>query len=90
MFGTQSLSAYFHVTINTVGGELWLVWLSGMSAGLQTKRSRVPFSLKAHAWIVGQAPGGGHVTGNHTLMFLSLSFSLPSLLSKNLFKKITL
>ena len=38
---------------------------------------------QAHAWVVGQVPNGGHVRGNHTLMFLSLSFSLPSPLSKN-------
>ena len=33
-------------------------------------------------WVVGQVSSRGHVTGNHTLMFLSLSFSFPSLLSK--------
>ena len=31
----------------------------------------------------GQVPSGGHMTNNHTLMFLSLPFSLPSPLSKN-------
>ena len=31
----------------------------------------------------GQDPSTGHMRGNHTLMFLSLSFSLPSFLSKN-------
>ena len=34
-------------------------------------------------WVAGQVPSGGHMRGNHTLMFLSLSFSLPSPLSKN-------
>ena len=30
-----------------------------------------------------RSPVGGHMRGNHTLMFLPLSFSFPSLLSKN-------
>ena len=33
--------------------------------------------------VAGQVPSREHVRGNHTLMFLSLSFSLPSPLSKN-------
>ena len=60
----------------------WLVWLSGLSAGLQTKGLPVRFPVRAHAWVVGQVPSRGHMRGNHTLMFLSLSFSLPSPLSK--------
>ena len=51
--------------------------------GLWTKRSPVQFPVRAHAWVVGQVPSGGQVRGNHTLIFLSLSFSLPSPLSKN-------
>ena len=61
----------------------WLVWLSGLSTGLRTKGSLVQFPIRAHAWVAGQVPSGGHMRGNHTLMFLSLSFSLPSPLSKN-------
>ena len=34
--------------------KLWLVWLSGLSAGLRTKGSLVRFPLRAHAWVVGQ------------------------------------
>ena len=45
---------------------------------LQTKGSPVRFPVWAHAWVAGQVPNGGHIRGNHTLMFLSLSFSLPS------------
>ena len=36
---------------------------------------------RAHAWVAGQVPSCGCVRGNHTPMFLSLSFSLPPLLS---------
>ena len=61
----------------------WLVWLSGLSAGLPTKGSLVQFPVKAHAWVAGQVPSRGHVKGNHTMMFLPLSFSLLSPLSKN-------
>ena len=39
-----------------------------------------------HAWVVGQVPSGDHVRGNCTLMFLFLSFSLPSPLSKRINK----
>ena len=42
--------------------------------------------LGAHAWVVGQVLSRGRVRSNHTLMFLSLSFSLcfpQSPLSKN-------
>ena len=42
--------------------------------------------VRAHAWAVGQVPSGGRVRVNHTLMFLSLSFSLPSPLFKNKLK----
>ena len=62
---------------------LWLVWLSGMSAGLWTKGSRVQLPIRAHTWVVGQVPSRGCTRGKHTLMFLSLSFSFPSPLSKN-------
>ena len=58
----------------------WLVWLSGLSAGLQTKGLRVQFPVRAYAWVVGWVPGGGRMRGNHTLMFFSLSF-LPLFLS---------
>ena len=61
----------------------WLIWLSGLSTGLQTKGFPVPFPGRAHAWVVGQIPSREHAKGNHTLMFNSLSFSLPSPLSKN-------
>ena len=61
----------------------WLVWLSGLSAELRTKGTLVQFPVRAHAWVAGQVPSRGYVRGNHTLMFLSLSFSLPSPLSKN-------
>ena len=55
--------------------------------GLQTKGLPVQFPVRAHAWVAGQVPSGGHAAGNHTLMFLSLSFSHPSPLYKNKYKK---
>ena len=69
----------------------WLVWLSELSASLQTKWSPVWFPVRAHALVAGlatgpvagQVSGGGLVRGNHTLMLLSLSFSFPPPLSKN-------
>ena len=58
--------------------EPWLMWLSGMSIGLQTKRSLVRFLVGAHAWVADQVPRWG-CSGGNWLMFLSLSFSLPLL-----------
>ena len=48
-----------------------------------TNGSQVQFPVGAHAWVAGWIPGGGCARGNQTLIFLSLSFSLPSPLSKN-------
>ena len=66
----------------------WLVWLSGLSTGLGTKRSLVRFPVRAHAWVVGQVLSWGCRRGNqsmysHILMFLCLSFSLLSSLKIN-------
>ena len=59
----------------------WLMWLSGLSAGLRTKGSLVQFPIRAHAWVADQAPNRGSWRGNHALMFLFLSPSIPH--SKN-------
>ena len=37
----------------------WLAWLSGLNASLRTKGSLVRFSVRAHAWVVGQVPSKG-------------------------------
>ena len=42
----------------------WLVWLSGLSAGLQTKGLLVRFPVRAHAWVVGQVPSMGMQEAN--------------------------
>ena len=63
----------------------WLVWLSGLSASLRTKGLLVRFPVRALAWVVGQAPGGGaHERQPH--IDVSLPFSLPSLFSKKVSK----
>ena len=49
---------------------------------LWTKGFWVRFPVRAHAWLAGQAPSRGRRRGNHTLLFLSFSFSLPFPLSK--------
>ena len=54
----------------------WLVWLSGLSAGLQTKGSLVQFLVRTHAWVAGQIPSREHARGNHTQMFLSLCLKI--------------
>ena len=75
---------YFYITRNRC--DPWLVWLSGLSASLGTKRSPVQFPVRAHAWVAGQVPspwgvGGGaherqpHIDASHPL-FLPPSPSL--------------
>ena len=65
----------------------WLLWLRGLSTGLQTKGSLVRFSVRACAWVVGQALRKGHMKGNHIWCFSPSLF--PSfLLSKSKINKI--
>ena len=61
----------------------WLVWLSGLSTSLRTEGSPVRFPIipKQGTCLGSRSPVGGR--GNYTLMFLALSSSLPSPLSKN-------
>ena len=76
----ENYSSYLDLqSIYSRAPEPWLVWLSGLSASLRTKRLPVQFPVRAHAWVAGQVPGRGCGRGNHTLMFLSISPSLPSL-----------
>ena len=35
------------------------MWLSGLSAGLGTKRLPVRFPVRAHAWVAGRSPARG-------------------------------
>ena len=68
---------YKKISLALAGVAQWI------ECGLRTKGSLVQFPVRAHAWIVGQVPSRGCVRDNHTLIFLSLSFSFPSSLSKN-------
>ena len=54
-----------------------------IECGLRNKGSPVRFPARAHSWVAGQVPTTGPSRSNHTLIFLSLSFPLSSLLSKN-------
>ena len=52
------------------------------------ERWPVPFRVRAPAWVVGQVLSRGRARGNHTLMFPSLSPSLPLCLKiNNIFKR---
>ena len=51
-------------TLETLQKQPWLVWLSGLSAGLRTKGSPVWFPVRAHAWVAGQVPSGGAQEAN--------------------------
>ena len=66
---------YFKILGNTSTKRLgsWLVWLSGLSAGLRTKSSPVWFPVKEHAWVVGRVPGWGCVRGNQSMFLVYVS-----------------
>ena len=83
----QSLAPHFpslktkhfsFLIIRIIHIQPWLVWLSGLSTSLGAKGLLVRFPVGAHAYVVGQVPSWMHSRGNCTLMFLSLSCSLPS------------
>ena len=60
---------------------VWLVWFSGLSTSLQTKRSPVQFPVRTQAWVAGQVPSWGaqEATSRHlSHQCFSPSFS-PSL-----------
>ena len=64
------------------------MWLSGLRTSLWTKMSPVWFPVRAHTWVASQVPSWGCVRSyqlciSHPSMFLYLSFSLLSSLSKN-------
>ena len=64
----------------------YLVWLSGLSAGLWIERSPVQFPLRAYAWAADQVPGWGRRVRGNRLMYLShngvpLLLCLPPFLS---------
>ena len=83
-FFLMSLSYFrkLHIFKRNLCKGIRCVALAGMAQlGLWTKGSPVWLLVRAHAWVAGLVPSWGHMRGNHTLTFLSLSFSLP--FSKN-------
>ena len=63
--------------------EPWLVWLSELSTGLQTKRSLVQFPGRAHAWVEGWPPAGDGQGATDQWFFPSLSTFLLLFLKIN-------
>ena len=55
-------------------------WTEGWTANQRVAGST---PTRAHAWVVGQVPGTGHMRDSHTLMFFFPSFPLPFPLSQN-------
>ena len=69
-----------------VGSWPWLVWLSGLSAGLRIKGSPVQFPVWGACLGCSRVPSVGHARGNHILMFPFLP-PFPSLRKKKKKKK---
>ena len=63
----------------------WLVWHSGLRAGLRTNGSLVQFPVRAHVWVVGQVPPVGAMweATIHWYFSPSLAPSLPLSLKIN-------
>ena len=68
----------FKMTLTLAGVAEWIE-----QPACEPKGHQFDSQSRAHAWVVGQVPSRWHERGNHTLMFLPLSLSLPSPLSKN-------
>ena len=64
---------------------LWLCVSQWFECWAVNQRVTGSIPSQAHAWVVGQVLSRGSARGNHTLMFLYLSFFFPSPLSKNKF-----
>ena len=61
----------------------WLVWLSGLSASLQTERLLVQFPVRAHAWVAGPwLQGMQEATDRCLSPFLSPSFPFSLKINK--------
>ena len=55
----------------------------GWASSYRLKGCQFNSESRAHAWVAGQVPSRGRARGNHTLMFPSLSLSLPLSLKIN-------
>ena len=56
----------------------WPVWLSGLGIIQQTKRLPGPFLVRAHAWVMGQVPGGDVQEATNRSFSSSFPLSSPS------------
>ena len=66
--------------IKTISPMPRLMWLSGLSAGLWTKRLPVQFPVRADAWVVGQVPSWEHARGNLSMFLSHIDVSFPPFL----------
>lgn len=81
-----SILHYLHKSLKkTRALTVWFGWIEHPPMGLRVAGS-IP--VRAHAWIAGSIPGRGQAGGSRW-MFLSLSFSPLSKISKNILKKKT-
>ena len=83
----RAIKSYLGVTLKKFGLNLAsynniLSALAGVAQWIEcppvNQKVTVQFPVGARAWVVGQDPSRRCARGNHTWIFLSLSFSLPS------------
>ena len=88
----HDLQLFSPIQIFTLKKKIFLLALAGVAQWIEcwpaNQRVAGLIPVGAHAWVAGQVPSRGCARGNHTLMYLPLSFSLPSHLSKNKINKI--
>ena len=86
IWACQSNEGWFCLhTFEKMYNELWLMWFSGLSAGLWTKVSLVRFPVRAHAWVAGRGQVGGMWEATTNWCFSpSISPSLSLKINKNL------
>ena len=89
-YGTDEIAKWYRYHLEnslTLSYKVKHMALTGVAQWIEyqpvNQRVAGPIPSQAHAWVTGQVPRWRQRRGNHTLMFLSLSFSLPSPLSKN-------
>ena len=83
-FSSRKWSYRKHVSVEKATIQPWLVWLSGLTAGLPRQGSLVQPPVRPQAWVPGV---GAHERQPHTDVSLPLSLPSPPSKNKLIFKK---
>ena len=74
----EFLSIWFYILIFSKNLSVTLTGLARwVGCYPADKRMPVQFLVGAHAWVVGQVPGWGHVNGSQSMFLSHIGVSLP-------------